>query len=314
MRPASLVGGWPGFPWGRSVGTSSRVMSERAGQDGSGISAADVVAEHERMLEEARAGVGPGPAKRRLGRRASAQELLHELAIVIEDVRRFQRQTAESGTGAFVTARLAASVRDWDRYTIGLGEVASLFAGWLINVAPGVTEHDRLEAASQAVTGLGDDALALELREIVEAYAGGSLTEGEFVGRLKEAEQRATDEASASMVPKWPSRLRFSPDYGADPIWRADEPGFMVRLDSLPIRPETREACREWARRWEDLAWRQMDAQDAQAGVMLEPREAELPSEEEWRAAESEGRQIYEQLRDDLGDGWNLEWGVSVPQ
>jgi hypothetical protein len=114
--------------------------------------------------------------------------LLHELATVIEDVRRFQRQGAESGTGAFMTARLAASVRDWDRYTIGLGEVASLFAGWLINAAPGVTEHDRLEAASQAVTGLGDDALALELRELVEAYAGGSLTEGEFVGRLKEAE------------------------------------------------------------------------------------------------------------------------------
>jgi hypothetical protein len=213
-----------------------------------------------------------------------------------------------------MTAQLAASLRDWDRSSIGLGEAAALFAGWLINAAPGVTEHDRLEAASEAVTGLGDDALALELRELVEAYASGSLTEGEFVGRLKEAEQRATDEASTSVVPKWPSRLRFSPDYGADPIWRADQPGFMVRLDSLPIRPDTREACREWARRWEDLARRQMDAQAAQDGVMLEPREAEFPSEEEWRAAESEGRQIYEQLRDDLGDGWSLEWNLSVPQ
>lgn len=57
-----------------------------------------------------------------------------------------------------------------------------------------------------------------------------------------------------------------------------------------------------------------MEATDADAGVMPEPREAEFPSEEEWQAAESAGRQIYEQLRDDLGDGWSLEWDVSVPR
>src|SRR5260370_1296045 len=102
-----------------------------------------------------------------------------------------------------------------------------------ISAADVVAEHERmLEEARAAVAGLGDDALTIELRELVEAYASGSLTEGEFVGRLKEAEQRTTDEASASVVPKWPSRLRFSPDYGADPIWRPDKPGFMVSLDS----------------------------------------------------------------------------------
>jgi hypothetical protein len=31
-------------------------------------------------------------------------------------------------------------------------------------------------------------------------------------------------------------RLKFFPDDRADPLWDADKPGFMVNLDSLPLR------------------------------------------------------------------------------
>lgn len=61
-------------------------------------------------------------------------------------------------------------------------------------------------------------------------------------------------------------RLRFFPDYGADPVWDRDS-GSMVNLDSLEIPQATRDSLRSWRVRWEDLAWQAMAADDFQNGM-----------------------------------------------
>jgi hypothetical protein len=108
---------------------------------------------------------------------------------------------------------------------------------------------------------------------------------------LKQAEQR---------------RLLFFPDYGADPVWDAHGMGAMISLDGLPVREQTRREVREWARRWEQMAKRQMAADDFAAGMAKAP--AESVSQQEWDALERDGRAVWLRLRDDLGDEWVVGW------
>jgi hypothetical protein len=100
-------------------------------------------------------------------------------------------------------------------------------------------------------------------------------------------------------------RLKFYPDYRADPVWDAKD-GCMVNLDGLPVGSETRVSLRAWAERWEALAWQRMSAEDGEAGASNEP--AEPVADEQWREVERDGRQLCAQLQLELGDDWIVEW------
>jgi hypothetical protein len=97
--------------------------------------------------------------------------------------------------------------------------------------------------------------------------------------------------------------LRFFPDYGkADPIWTEDGTG--LSLDALPVKEDTRAAVRDWAARWEPVAWQQMDADDFNAGMSDRP--AEPPAEATWRSLGDEGRRLCAQVQQELADGWEV--------
>ena len=86
---------------------------------------------------------------------------------------------------------------------------------------------------------------------------------------------------------------------------------------------ETRQAVREWARRWEQLANQDMVAEDFAAGMADIP--AEHVSQEQWDALDHDGRAVWIRLRDDLGEGWmvgrvtspdagrQVEWSPGAP-
>lgn len=100
-------------------------------------------------------------------------------------------------------------------------------------------------------------------------------------------------------------RVRFFPDYGADPVWDRSS-GRMINLDRLPVAPETRRALRDWRERWELLAWQQMRTDDLEAGMASEP--AEPVSDDQWSDLEHEGQQLSAQLQRELGSAWKVEW------
>jgi hypothetical protein len=101
-------------------------------------------------------------------------------------------------------------------------------------------------------------------------------------------------------------RLRFFPDYGADPIWDADGRGGMISLDELPLSDEARAEARRWSRRWEQLAWDDQRAELSAANADdpgLDP-----VTDEAWAAIQREGRRVWQRLAHELGPEWLLEW------
>ena len=100
-------------------------------------------------------------------------------------------------------------------------------------------------------------------------------------------------------------RLRFFPDYGADPVWDGSD-GAMVDLDGLPVRSETRQALRAWRARWETLAWQQMRADDLEAGMSDQP--AVPVADDQWSEVEREGQLLCAQLQQELGPDWIVDW------
>lgn len=92
-----------------------------------------------------------------------------------------------------------------------------------------------------------------------------------------------------------PRRLLFMPDYYADPFWDLETEG-MVDLDTLPLRGPTRGAVRRWAARWERAAWAQ-----------LEEAADDIP-EDELKALERDGLVVWERVRRELGDDWQVGW------
>ena len=104
-------------------------------------------------------------------------------------------------------------------------------------------------------------------------------------------------------------RLLFFPDYGADPVWDARRGG-MISLDVLPAREQTRREVREWARRWERMAWQEMAAEGFSAGMTKTP--AEPVQQHEWDAVERDGRAVWVRLCADLGDEWTVGWASST--
>lgn len=106
------------------------------------------------------------------------------------------------------------------------------------------------------------------------------------------------------------NRLEFFPDDVADPVWEAAS-GRMIPLEALPLHHDTREALRAWVRRWALLQDRTISAHAFGAGVS--DRTPDPVSQEEWDAAERDGRDLFERLKRDLGPGWSVDWKVRVP-
>jgi hypothetical protein len=102
-----------------------------------------------------------------------------------------------------------------------------------------------------------------------------------------------------------PRRLLFFPDYLADPIWDGEQGG-MISLDDLPLSSETRTETREWAQRWEHLAYAEQEAEAFSGGMSEQP--AEPVAREVWLALEGEGRKLWRRLQTELGDRYQLEW------
>ncbi len=89
------------------------------------------------------------------------------------------------------------------------------------------------------------------------------------------------------------------PDHGADPLWDLATEA-MVDLDGLPLSGATRTALREWSARWESMALAELyeTAGDAPADTL--------------EALERDGRLAWQQVRQELGDDWQVGW-VSFP-
>ena len=91
------------------------------------------------------------------------------------------------------------------------------------------------------------------------------------------------------------------PDYYADPVWDV-ETDAMVSLDDLPISDETKNVVRAWARRWDELALQDLDADYGDT-----PELAHLAvSADVWAEHETDGLAAWHRLRQELGDRWRL--------
>jgi hypothetical protein len=101
-----------------------------------------------------------------------------------------------------------------------------------------------------------------------------------------------------------PRRIVLDPDYGGAAVF--DLSGRGEVLDLLPISAETREAIREWAERWDVLAWQELHAEWVEAGTMTgsTPR---VP-EEIWEENDRERRALWVILQKELGPGWQVGW------
>ena len=100
-----------------------------------------------------------------------------------------------------------------------------------------------------------------------------------------------------------PTALIFMPDYGADPIWSADR-NYMVELESVPISESLRSRIRDWAGRWEDMAWQINDYDDVANGMRPGPA-VPVPAGA-LDQINREGLVLCNELRAELGEEWRV--------
>ncbi|HLH15116.1 MAG TPA: hypothetical protein VKV16_10035 [Solirubrobacteraceae bacterium] len=99
-------------------------------------------------------------------------------------------------------------------------------------------------------------------------------------------------------------RLRFFGEHAADPIW--DERGNMISLDDLPVSDELRAQARAWSKRWDELASQQLRVDSSTADAS---DGTDRPvTDEQWESLDRDGRAVCGRLRDELGEGWTVEW------
>jgi hypothetical protein len=101
-----------------------------------------------------------------------------------------------------------------------------------------------------------------------------------------------------------PRQIVLDPDYGGAAVFALRGGGEV--LDLLPISAETREATREWAERWDVLAWQDLEAKWVEDGMKTEstPR---VP-DELWEENDRERRALWVTLQQELGPGWQVGW------
>lgn len=99
----------------------------------------------------------------------------------------------------------------------------------------------------------------------------------------------------------------FMPDYGADPVWSADGRS-MVSLDRLPIPASLRSRIRDWASRWEELAYQEGRYEDVVNGMLDGPAEP-VPGGA-LAEVERAGQKLCDELRQALGPGWRVAYAT----
>ena len=167
-------------------GIDSRAMSGSRERDRSQQSAAEVVAAHARLTSPL---AEDGTTQWRQ-EPYSIDELLDEIALMLRDTQRFEREDPDHPAGAFMVAQMAGTLRDAERpphpKQVGLGHYASLFAGWLIDRADRDTISDSYRAASLAASGsVQEPELARDLREFVAGVVSGAIDQDQFARRMQ---------------------------------------------------------------------------------------------------------------------------------
>ncbi len=101
-----------------------------------------------------------------------------------------------------------------------------------------------------------------------------------------------------------PRQIVLEPDYGGAAVF--DLRGGGEVLNVLPISAKTREALRDWAKRWDVLATRELNAEAVEAGMMT--GSTERVPDEMWEENNRERRALWVALREELGPDWRVGW------
>jgi hypothetical protein len=101
-----------------------------------------------------------------------------------------------------------------------------------------------------------------------------------------------------------PRQIVLDPDYGGAAVFDLSSGGEV--LDLLPISAETRKAIREWAKRWDVLAWQDLRAEWVEAGRTA--GSTQRVSDEAWEENDRERRALWGALHQELGPGWQVGW------
>ena len=126
-----------------------------------------------------------------------AADILAEIDSILSDLEKLAAERPDPDFRLALAANVIASLHDLgrpaDRPTVGVGELAGLItSGWLLVLAgagdPGRNFISGVARARAAVADTeGRTQLGRELRELVQAAAGGQLTEEQFLSRLNAA-------------------------------------------------------------------------------------------------------------------------------
>jgi hypothetical protein len=100
-------------------------------------------------------------------------------------------------------------------------------------------------------------------------------------------------------------QIVLDPDYGGAAVFALSGRGGEV-LDRLPISAETREAIREWAKRWDVLASQDLHAETIEDGMMT--GSTRRVPEEIWEENDRERRAFWVTLQTELGPDWRVGW------
>lgn len=98
-----------------------------------------------------------------------------------------------------------------------------------------------------------------------------------------------------------PITLRLFSEYQiAFPLWGPQSMGYNIMEDQLPISGELRDRLLVWSDEFNDI----FDPND--------PGSARFPSKAAARKFVAEGEQLAEMLRNELGEGWIIEYVIGA--
>src|ERR1035441_6957810 len=104
-----------------------------------------------------------------------------------------------------------------------------------------------------------------------------------------------------------PRRIVLEPDYAGAAVFDLDRP-FGEVLDQLPISAKTREAIRDWAKRWDVLAMQDLDADAIEAGMRT--GSTQRVPDEIWEENTRERCALWVALQEELGSDWQVGWEI----
>jgi hypothetical protein len=101
-----------------------------------------------------------------------------------------------------------------------------------------------------------------------------------------------------------PRQIVLDPDYGGAAVFDINRGGEVLNV--LPISAKTREEIRDWAKRWDVLAWQDLHAEWFEDGMMTGSTQR-VPNEM-WEENDRERRALWVKLQEELGPRWQVGW------